>query len=594
MRKLLLIAVVLLLLTTTVWADGTVVTDLNTECTVAGDSSAVVTLHVSVTAPPGTESFSIPIAADAKRVSVAGTAFSLTEHGKYQYVRIEGLQGVPLDFTVTYRLSQTVVDTENGQSFDLTLLYPGWPCPIRHFSATVALPRSFESFPELVSGYYGDLIDNYMEIQIEDGVIHAVLNEKQTLQDHEALRISLALPKDYFDLRFQAGRTVSTDRLLFLMLLVLSVLYWAVFLRERPILPNRQAMPPEGGSAGEIPCVLTGRKADLALMVVHWAGLGYLTITRGSRGRIWLDRQIDMGNERRDYEITVFHSLFRRADRCVVGGKVYLRAKALAADKATDYWKARVFKSKGSPRLLRALAAAAGLALCVACFDVSVAAKSWRWIVIVLLTLLGGLSCLLVQQAGGCLLRRHPLRTALLALAGAIFLLATGVRGGQGFWMFLCLALQLLVGFVLRCGGQHTKAGRALASELLGYRRYLLSTRAASFRSILAADPQYFYRNLPYADALCAAKLFAAGFQGCRMEPCDWLTWSQKPAKTADAFYTRYVRLMAALRGEREPLLLRLRSRSNRRGVAPRNVESGPAAQRRNGPVNRRGKETQT
>lgn len=580
MRKLLLTvlsALIVLLLAGTAWADDTNVREMRTECTASEDGSCQVMIRAQIFCSPEEKTFSFPIAPNAERISVTGANYSVSRTDKYTIITLSGFQGGAIELAVNYRVAQTVTDDGDGQEFNLTLLYPDWPCAISRYSFEVSLPKAFESVPTLRSGYYGDLIDNYMDVRVEDGVIRAALNEKQVLRDHEAIRFSLELPKDYFDLRFLAGKTTATARLMFLMLLVLCVLYWVLFLRERPIPAKRQTMPPEGGNAGEVSFVLTGQKPDLALMVVQWASLGYLTITRNRRGRIWLTRQIDMGNERKDYEANVFRLLFQRSDRCDVTGDSYVKARTMAVTHASGYWRSRIFRAKGSPLLLRMMAVAAGLALCLACFDAGVAPKSWRWFAIVPLTLAGGLCCWLLQRVGGCHLRRHAVCTVLLAVAAGLFLLVSGGKSGQSFWMFLCILLQLLVGFAFRCGGPRKKAGRALASELLGYRRYLISASPSLLRGIQNEDPEYFYRNLPYADALRVGRKFAERFEHIPLEPCDWLEWGSRPAASAMCFYTRFVRLLAALRGEREPLLYRLQKRRSQ-SASPRPGAEGENA----------------
>ena len=561
MRKLLLAVLLLLLLTGVVWAEDTAVSSMDTVCTVAEDGSCVVALQFQVEFAAGTDHFAIPVAAEATNITVSGASYTISRSGKYTMIELQPPLTGSRQITVAYHLAETVTATDAGQRFRVTLLYPEWSCGVSNYTATIHMPKAFDGMPVILSGYFQDLIDNYMDIRIEDGTIHADLMPSQSLLDHETISLSLDLPGGYFDLRFLAGKTAATDRLLFFGFVILSLGYWLVFLRGRPILAKRQAMAPVGGNAGEVPYVLTGSRPDLALMVVQWATLGYLTIHRSRRGRIWLTRQIDMGNERKPYEVTVFRGLFARSDRCDVRSESYLRARNVAAERAKTYWRDRAFRPPGSPMILRLLALAAGLALCLACFDITVASRSWRWFLIVPLTLLGGAACWMLQWVGGCLLRRHPIRTAALAFAAGIFLLIIGRRSGQTMLMLLCMAFQLLTGFALRCGGRRTKEGKALASELLGYRRYLLITPSAALRNNLEADPQFFYRSLPYADALGVGKLFSGSFDRTRLEDCDWLDWEGKPAKIAPLFYSRYVRLMAGLRGEREPLLYRPRRR---------------------------------
>ena len=547
---LLLTAVLLGLLVTAVSADGTAVAALDTECVVENDGACVTTLRLTVDFAPGTQGFSIPIAPSAREVSCS-LPYTLRSGDGCRLVTLTGTLSGRTELVVSYRVPENVTDDGTSQVFIVQLLYPAWTCSISSYQVTVRFPGSFDTLPAFTSGYYGDHIDNYMTITIDQGVVHAVLNPKQTLKDHEAMSMELRLPKDFFDLRFLAGKTVRVDRLLFLGLVLLTAVFWLAFLRNLPILPKRQAMPPEGSNPGELPFVLGAQDPDLALMTAHWASLGYLTLTRTRRGRVYLTRQMEMSNERRKYEGEIFQALFSRGDRCEVQSAEYLKARRVAAERTRQFWQHRIFDSRGgSPTLFRLLAMAAGFLLSVACFDLLVASKSWRWLAILPLAALGAAACRGVQAAGGLLLGRHRLRTGLTVVLSALFLLIVGRASGLTLLSVFNLLFQLAVGLLLRCGGRRTRTGAVLAAELLGFRQWLLKASPAQLKANLEADPQYFYRTLPYADALRADRALAEGLERVRVEPCDWLIWEGEPSRTVKSFYARYCNLMAALRNE--------------------------------------------
>ena len=540
--------------------------DMATKCTVEKDGSCLIELSAVLDFNKSVSGFAIPISRQARDVHLSGADYKVSTNEKFTLLTLTGDHSGKLDLHISYRLRETVTQQEESQLFRVTLLHPAWDCPIKSYRFTLQLPGEFDAYPTILSGYYGDLIDNYMTVTVEDGTVFAQLSERQYLADHEAMTVEMELPAGFFDLRFLAGKTVKVDRLLFFMLLALAVVYWFLLLRGKLIVPRRQAMPPVGRCAGEIPYLLTGRKGDLALMVVQWASLGYLTIHRSRRGGVYLTRQIDMGSERQAYEITIFRTLFKRSEHCDVRSAEYLRARDIAASHTQAEWKSRIFAARsGSAAVLRLLAAAAGLCLCLACLDMAVAPRSWRWFVIIPLSLLGGACCWQLQLAGGCLLRRHSLRTLLLCGASLIFLLILGGKGGMGKLMFLSILAQLAVGWAVRCGGRRTKEGTSLAAELLGFRRYLLSSSSKILRNNLKTDPQYFYQVLPFADALQVGRIFAGAFERTRIEPCDWLDWEGRQMKTAPGFYRRYQLLMSKLRGERPPVRVRLRRWTARR-----------------------------
>ena len=542
------------------------VLDMAAKCTVAHDGSCLIEITAVLDFSKSVSGFTIPIARKAKDIQLTGAAYKSSVSDKYTLLTLTEAQSGTLNLRLSYRLAETVTPQSGSQLFRVTLLHPAWVCPIKAYRFTLQLPAEFEAIPTILSGYYGDLIENYMTVTVEGGVVYAALSTRQYLADHEAMSVEIELPEGYFDLRFLAGKTARVDRLLFFMLLGLALVYWFFLLRGRLIVPRRQTMPPLGRSAGEIPYLLTGGKGDLALMAVHWASLGYLTITRTRKGGVYLTRQIDMGTERPSYEASVFRAMFKRSDHCDVRSAEYLRARDLAAVRTQEEWKPRIFAARsGSAALLRLLAAAAGLCLCLACLDLAVAPRSWRWFVIIPLSLLGGTACWCLQLSGGCLLRRHSLRTIVVCAVSLVFLLIIGSKGGMGKLMFLCVLFQLLTGWAVRCGGRRTREGASVAAELLGFRRYLLSSSSQTLRNNLKTDPQYFYQVLPYADALQVGRIFAGAFENTRIEPCDWLDWSGTQKKTAPGFYRRYQLLMAKLRGERPPLRIRLRGRPVRR-----------------------------
>ncbi|MBR6119964.1 MAG: DUF2207 domain-containing protein [Oscillospiraceae bacterium] len=591
MRKLLrlslLLGLLVLLALPAAAESATAVTALRTECAVETDGACTVQLSADIEFAPGTEEFVIPVSSSAREISCS-MPYTVRGGEGCTLLLLSNPPSGQHSVTVSYRLAETVTDDGSTQLFSVRLLYPAWTCPIEAYQVEVRLPGAFEGMPVFESGYYADLIENYMDIEIAEGQIKAVLNPKQILRDHEAMDMSLELPEGFFDLRFLAGKTVKVDRLLFLGLLALAALYWLAFLRNLPILPKRQAMPPEGGNAGEVPYVLTDRKPDLALMVLQWASLGYLTLTRTRKGRIFLTRQIDMDTERKQFETEIFQTLFARGDHCDLRSAEFLKARRMAAEKPRDYWRERIYDPKGgAPWILRLLALGAGLVLCLACFDLWVASKSWRWLAIVPLTLLCGAACWAVQQLGGFLLRRHSVRTAVLALASAVALLLVGRKCGFTGLMLLNLLLQLGVGLLLRCGGRRTGEGTELAAELLGYRRWLISASPELLKSNLETDPQFFYRILPFAEALRAGRFVVGALDRTRLEDCDWLIWQGKPIKTAPAFYARCCRLLAGLRGERDPGLSRIPTQRRDKPVStrtmmPQSRSSGRAAPRQN------------
>ena len=517
---------------------------LDAQYTVSEDGSCDVVLSAALSFTGRVTEFTLPLPAGSEILTVSINSYSTRREDDTLLLTLESSSGALQDQTLTvgYRLRETVTADGEEQHFTLPLLAPNRECAIEHYSATITLPKPFEELPVFESSYYGELIDNYLTLSIQEGTI--ALQTTQALRDHESLSVSLTVPTSYFDLRFLSGKTVRFGEVAFWLLLVEAVACWLFFLRNRFFVPKAQAMPPLDCNAGAVPYLLTGDTPDLALMILYWATLGYLSIARTRKGKLYLKKQIDMGNERKPYEIQIFRQLFAHTDLCSAHTDEFRSLRERTPELTRKYWKRRLFGARFTdPRILRLFGVGCGIALGLTSFDILVPAQSWRWFVIVPLTLLYGLGCWLLQPVPTCPLRRRPMRTLLRALPALLFLLISGAKAGVGLLAFLCILAQLLIGLGIALGGRRTKTGLRLASELLGYRRYLLRTPSAELREPLKDDPHFFYRTLPFADALSIGDRFTACFSGMRMEPCSWLTSETSRPRTA-AEFRRFYRLV--------------------------------------------------
>ena len=69
-----------------------------------------------------------------------------------------------------------------------------------------------------------------------------------------------------------------------------------------PLWRIRCTAAPAGLTAGELGSRLVHKGADLTMMVLSWAQLGYLLITMDESGRVFLHKRMEMGNERSAFD----------------------------------------------------------------------------------------------------------------------------------------------------------------------------------------------------------------------------------------------------------------------------------------------------
>lgn len=180
-----------------------------------------------------------------------------------------------------------------------------------------------------------------------------------------------------------------------------------------------------------------------------------------------------------------------------------------------------------------------------------------RLLAVIPLTLVGGGLFWLVQAGALRLLHRGVRRQRLCALGCAALLELGGALAGCGGVMLAALALQLVLGVLLLFGVQRSGNGVEMLEQSLSLYRYLRGLRAGDAEKLQGQASQYFYRMLPYAEALGLGRRFAAAFSGVTLEPCGWYEADRALLPGSLAFYEELhscmQQLQAAPPQERRP-----------------------------------------
>ena len=577
MRRLAIIVLCVFLLTLTVSAAGDEITDLTGDITVDASGTCRLTVRADITFTTAPREVVFPLGAGARDISATGGSFSTRTVNGVKCVVFKsdiGFSGTQT-FTCSYRLPVSAAETETGQRFVLYFPPIGWDYPIDRFSVRVQLPFEPETLPTWESAYYGDVVDNYLDIEMDGAVLTA--SSRQIFKDHETLTMTLDAPAGSFDLRNLPGRTASVDRILFYIFLGAAVLYWLLRLRGRLFLPKtRQSLSVES-TAGEIPCQLYGREPDAAAMLAHWGNLGYISIHRNRRGRIILGKLMDMGNERKPAERKLFRAIFGKFSTCDAQSLRFRQAVYKSGGAIRRGWAVRIFGGKsGDPRVLKILGLLAGASVGVLVFDLMLPANGFRWFWLPILSLIFTALCLPVQSLGGNLLSRRRLLHLILGLAAAAALLLFGFGAGCQGTVAALLLFELFIGLLTMFGGRRTRAGEDMLRQLLGLRRFLRKPDRDTLNRLTQADAQYFYRMLPFAEMLGVAWFFSKRFGDRYLEPCTWLSDARKSTDTAMGFYRLYRELVTVIREEN--FVLPKLPRLNAPGRRVRRYRRRPAA----------------
>lgn len=498
------------------------ITDAESHTTAASDGSCQVTLTIHLELDTLPAELKYPLPAQARDITVNGDGVGGSISGSVRNIDLLKVLHAAGSHTlvISYTLDDAVTsDKEDNLTLTLELL-SGFRLPMEQLAFTVTLPGDNDVMPQFSSTYYPDTIDLMMDLQAQGNRISGKINTR--LQDHEKLTMTLAVTPEMFPQSVAKRWSMDTLDLIMLCLGALAALYWLLFLRGLPPKKVRRTYPADGITAGEIPCRLTGQGADLTMMVITWAQLGYILIQPDDDGRVLLHKRMEMGNERDDFELKCFRNLFGK--RSVVDGTAHHYAQLChKVRRIAPGLREQYLPGSGNPLIFRVLTAAIGTLAGISLATAYAADTGWRVVLSILLGLAGSVAAWLIQSAARSANSRHRYHVV-VAIAAAVgwFLLSQPV----GEWnVALCIiATELIGGWAALYGGRRTSSGRSAMAQILGLRHYLKTISPEELRRNLAIDPLYYYDLAPFALALGVDREFARQVKKVRLIPCPYLT----------------------------------------------------------------------
>ena len=441
-----------------------------------------------------------------------------------------------------------VVDEKTGKS-RLTLELPllsGFEYPVGSVSLTVMLPEQIEGRPVFRSTYHPDDIDKILSFTVSNNMVTGLIT--QQLKDHETLSMSMVVPESMFDGVDNYVRVGNPEIVPMAVCGLAALVYWLIFLRCYPLLRERRNSPPEGITAGELGSRLTMAGTDLTSMVFSWAQMGYILIQLDDRGRVWLHKRMDMGNERNGFEVKTFQTLFGRRDIVDGTGPRYASV-ARKLNRLNPARKTMMSPKCGNMTIFRCLMCAVQM-FCGVCYAMNFTGKvAFQVLLVIVLGALGAGSGWLIQEG---FYRLHLRFKAPLAISLGLSLawLLLGVWCGQWIVGLCSMLVQLLAGLMAAYGGRRTDLGRQNATQILGLRHYFKTVDRADLKRIQENDPEYFYNLLPFAMALGVDMAFAQRFGKQKMGACPYFTCGVKNKLTAEE-WVRFFRETANILDER-------------------------------------------
>ncbi len=490
---------------------------------VANDGTCQVSLTVEFKLDTPVENLTFPVPKNAKNITVNSSPARISHNDSSIDVKLNRLIGnLPGNFTLmfSYSLPNSVAYDKNGVLLLTLPLLSGFSYPIEKMDFTISLPGEFTAQPNFSSGYYHATIENQMTFQISGTNITGSVTSP--LKDQETLTMTLEVPNTLFPQKEISKWTAGIDDFAMYICAGLALVYWLIFLRCLPPRVHRSSLVPDNISAGQLGMVIAGRPADLTMMVMNWAQLGYLMIHLDTNGRIYLYKQMEMGNERSNFENRCFKWLFNKKSMVEGTGSAYARLcqrVAAAPPDHPEYFERR----SGNPRILWMIASGIGLFGGIS-FGLALGGKGFfGTFLAIIFAVLGAISSWVLQNAMGTVQLSD--KTDLLISAGiGIFWLIIGAFAGEFGVALGMILLLVFFGLAGAYGGRRTEAGRMAVSQILGLRRYLRNVNRAELQHITQSDPEFFFALAPYAIALGVDQSFAKRFGAGKLPSCTYIT----------------------------------------------------------------------
>lgn len=520
-------------------ADNTRATSINILATVSSGGSCEVTSAVTIHVDTPPEKLTYPVPLNASNITLNGKPVFTEKTEQARLVNLSktlgGMSG-DFSFTVSYSI-HSAVDTLSSGSADsgqkkLRLELPmlaGFAYPIEQLQFSINLPGTATQNPSFVSGYHQANIEKDLTYSISGGNIAG--RSWTALKDHETLTMYLDATEEMFPQSRVDLPAVEDVTKLITVCVAAALLFWLLFLRNWLPIREYPAVAPEGFGAGQLGTVLTMAGADLNLMVFSWAQLGYVLLRMDRRGRVYLQKRMEMGNERTVFERKCFNHLFSRRDTVDTAAPAYQRLQqSIRLQKSAP----QLFRGQGGPsvKVFRVITAAAGL-LSGTCFGILLGNMlGYGWVFMLILSAVGLVCGWHIQfWPLGMFLHYRP---RLWVAAGLCVLwLALGIAIGQFPLALLAVGIQVAAGFLAAFGGRRTEDGRTAMGQTLSLRRHLKKLTVKQAQQLCRENPEAFFDMAPCAMALGCSSAFARRFGKSRLPVCPYIQASDTRGLTA-------------------------------------------------------------
>lgn len=526
------------MLTTAVSAQ-TAASEVNAVANVSADGRCQVTLTVRLHLDSPASSLTFPLPKNATNVSVNGTSVRTYTSGvdpNVMLADLSGLNGVSGDYQLMFSYSipdvlytvQATATTKAKLMMEIPLL-SGFEYPVNTVSFSVTMPGEITGKPTFTSTYMQTGVESRINAIVAGQIITG--STTQGLQDREKLALVMEVSEEMFPGKLLIERTGNPEIIPMSIFGALALLYWIIFMRTWPVFRQDRSIPLEGITAGDLGCRLTAAGVDLTMMAFTWAQLGYLRIRVDRKGRVILEKRMEMGNERDDFEVRTFRNLFGKADLVDATGPKYAKLCRYVAETVSGV-KEMYTKRAGNVKIFRVLGCGISV-FCGICFAMNLTnSRILQTMLSILFVIFGVTSAWGIQGGMYKIHVRGKIPLYVGSVCAALWIIL-GIVAGQWVMGLAVVAAQYLIGLLAAYGGRRSEMGMYNAGQVLGLRHYLQKLDEKKLERHLENNPDYFFDMLPYAIALGVDTKFAKAFGKMRIPECHYLLVSRNDKRSA-------------------------------------------------------------
>ncbi len=493
--------------------------------------------------------------ASIRDISVEGHDYTVSEEGGTVAITM-GSADQYADTNERYKITYVYAIGDDGLSemdeLYFNLIGSEWDAYIDDVSFTIAMPSAFDaSRLNITAGEMGSIDNSRVEYTVNGVTITGRMLDR--LGPGEALTVALPLPEGYFS-EVEADVTFTGIFSRFYWLLLLApVLFglglWLFFGKNRRIFPTVEFYPPKGATPADIGYIIDGRvdPYDITALIIYWADRQYLAITEVNSKVLFVSKKSfiltklrDMEAEAKDYEHTMFHSLFnvygdgKQVSTTTLENRFYVvmnQIKSMVVHSQQNRLETRIYKKSGVwARLSIGLLALLAIWMAVFAFYSRVIHDSFP--MTALTALIGSAILLFPMWALVDLIRKWKMLPARKRVFGLLSrgLLGVIVYGAAVYFsmqydmllpvVFALGAAILLLGFSF-ASTRRTELGDWYMERLIGFQSFLRDAESDRINALVEENPQYFYAILPYAMVLGVTDKWARNFENIT-DPPSW------------------------------------------------------------------------